>query len=223
VSWLNDVSARKERAAADKIGVSRERDFHDIPATLKQAEYIERHVSGRISPFPAIELAKYTLVEHIGDVRLIPIRNNGKRITGTLSSDDVGGWDGAVNAGDDLAERFLSASTRPLERAPFNPCRAWQPKAGGGMTESVKARAVAEYEAAGGKSRILPIAWVSLKKLYPWPRQRARILAATRDAAAREALAEMDRLNDAIGQIIDGAQHEHVGVAAASRRPARAA
>ena len=219
MSWIKDISARKERAALDKIGVSRKKDFHDIPATLKQAEYIERHVSGRISPFPAIELAKYALVEHSGEVRLIPVTNCGKRTIGPLSSDDVGGWDGAANAGGDLVERFLSASIRPLERAPFNPC---QPKAGG-MTETAKLRAVAEYEAAGGKRRILPIAWVSLKKLYPWPRQRARILAATRDAAAREALAEMDRLNDAISQIINGAQHEHVGVAAASRRPARAA
>ena len=91
------------------------------------------------------------------------------------------------------------------------------------MSEADKARLIAEFAAAGGKRRILPIAWVSFKKLHPWPRQRARIRAAMRDAAAREALAEMDRLNDAISQIIDGAQHEHVGVAAASRRPARAA
>jgi hypothetical protein len=160
-------------------------------------------------------------VEHNGEVRLIPFTNGGKQKRAPLSPDDAG-WNGAENAGDDLADRFHSAATRAQERAPSNPCRARRLRAGG-MTEAVKARLVAEYEAAGGKRRILPIAWASLKKLYPWPRQRARILAAVRDAAAREALAEMDRLNDAISQIIDGAQHEHVGVAAASRRPAHAA
>jgi hypothetical protein len=75
VSWLNDVSARKERAAVDKIGVSKERDFHNIPATLKQAEYIERHVSGQISPFPTLDLAKYAFAEHDGHIRLIPVTN----------------------------------------------------------------------------------------------------------------------------------------------------
>jgi hypothetical protein len=75
---------------------------------------------------------------------------------------------------------------------------------------------IAEFEAAGGKRRILPIAWASFKKLYPWPRQQARTRSAMREAAARETLAEMDRLNDAISQILDGAQHEHFGVAAAS-------
>ena len=129
MSWLNDISARKERAAIDKIGVPKERDFHDIPATLKQAEYIERHVSGQISPFPALELAKYAFVEHDDHVRLIPVTNGGKQKRGPLSPDDAG-WNGAENAGDDLADRFLSASTRPLERAPSNPCRAWQPEAG---------------------------------------------------------------------------------------------
>jgi hypothetical protein len=221
VSWLNDISARKVRAAIDKIGVSKERDFYDIGTTLKQADYIEKRVSGMISPFPVLELARYSLVEHNGEVRLIPITNGGKQKRGPLSSDDAG-WNGAANAGDDLAERFLSASTRPLERAPLNPCRTWRPKAGG-MSEADKERLTEEFASAGGKCRILPIAWVSFKKLYPWQRQRDRILAATRDAAAREALAEMDRLNDAISQIIDGAKHEHVGVAAASRRPARAA
>ena len=221
MSWTKDISVRKERAAKDKIGVSRERDFYEIPATLKQADYIEKRVSGMISPYPAIELAKYALVEHNGEVRLIPATNGGKRITGPLSSDGAG-WDGSANAGDDLADRFISAATRAQEQAPSNPCRVWQPKAGG-MSEADKARLIAEFAAAGGKRRILPIAWASFKKLYPWPSQRARIRAAMRDAAAREALAELDRLNDAISQIINGAQHEHVGVAAASRRPARAA
>jgi hypothetical protein len=221
VRWLNDISARKERATIDKIGISKERDFHDIPVTLKQAEYIERHVSGQISPFPALELARYAFVEHNGRVRLILVTNGIKQKRGLLSFDDAG-WNGAANAGDDLAERFLSASTRPQERAPSNPCRAWQPKAGG-MSEATKARLIAEFVAAGGRGRMLPTAWVSFKKLHPWPRQRARILASMRDAAAREALTEIDRLNDAIGQIIGVRRHEHVGVAAASRRPARAA
>jgi hypothetical protein len=220
VKWLNDISARKERAAADKIG-RKERDFYDIPTTLTQADYTEKRTAGMISPFPAIELAKYALVEHDGEVRLIPIANGGKQIAGRMTSDDAG-WDGAANAGDDLADRFLSAATRLHERAPSNPCRAGRPKPAG-MSKADKARLIAEFAAAGGKRRILPIAWVSLKKFYPWPRQRARILAAMRDAAAREALTEMDRLNDAISQIIDGAQHEHVGVAAASRRPVRVA
>jgi hypothetical protein len=214
VSWIKTVSARKERAAKDKIGVSKERDFYDIPATLKQADYIEKRVSGMISPYPAVELAKYAFVEHKGKVRLIPATNGGKRITGRLSS-DAAGWDGAANAGDDLADRFLSAATRPEERAPSNPCRPGQLKAAG-MSEADKARLIAEFAVAGGKRRILPIAWRSFEKLYPWHRQQARIRAAMRATAARETLAEMDRLNDAIGQIINGAQYEHVGVAAAS-------
>jgi hypothetical protein len=140
--------------------------------------------------------------------------NSGKHITGRMTSNDAG-WDGAANAGDDLADRFLSAATRPHERAPSNPCRARAPKAAAGMSKTDKARLIAEFGAAGGKSRILPIARASFRKLYPWPRQRARIWTAMREAAAREALAQMDRLNDAISQIINGAQHEHVGVAAA--------
>jgi hypothetical protein len=214
VRWLTDISARKERAALDKVGVSKERDFYDIPTTLTQADYTEKRTAGMISPFPAIGLAKYAFVEHDSQVRLIPIANCGKRIIGRLSSDDAG-WDGAANAGDDLSDRFLSAATRPDERAPSNPCRTRQPSAVTGMSDAAKKRLIAEFGAAGGKSRILPIAKASFEKLYPWPRQRARIRAAMREAAAREALAEMDRLNDAISQIINGAQHEHVGVAAA--------
>jgi hypothetical protein len=221
VKWLSDISARKERAALDKIGLSKERDFYDIPTTLSQADYTEKRTAGMISPFPAIELAKYALVEHDGEVRLIPIANGGKQKRGLLSFDDAS-WNGAANAGDDLAERFVSASTRPQERAPSNPCRAWQPKAGG-MSEATKARLIAEFVASGGKRRMLPTTRVSFKKLHPLPRQRARILALMRDAAARGALTEIDRLNDVIGQIIGVRRHEHVGVAAASRRPARAA
>jgi hypothetical protein len=91
------------------------------------------------------------------------------------------------------------------------------------MSEADKARLVAEHALAGGKRRILPIPWVSFKKLYPWPRQRARIWAAMRAAAAREALAEMDRLNAEISKTIDGSQHEHVRAATTSRRLARVA
>ena len=75
----------------------------------------------------------------------------GKQKRGRLSSDDAG-WNGAENAGDDLGERFLSASTRAQERAPLNPCRAWQPKAGG-MSEAVKMWLVAEYASVGGERR----------------------------------------------------------------------
>lgn len=67
-----------------------------------------------VSPYPAIELAKYALVEQSGHVRLIPSTKGGKRITGPLFSDDTG-WDGAANAGGDIAERFESASTRQQE------------------------------------------------------------------------------------------------------------
>ena len=210
MSWIKKIPARKERAAKDKIGVPKEKDFYATPATLTQADYIEKRVSGMISPYQAIELAKYALVEHKGKVSLIAITNGGKRVTCPLSSDDAG-WDGAANAGDDIAERFESASTRQQELAPFDPR---QPKVGG-MSNAVKARLIAEFAAAGGKRRILPIAWASFKKLYPWPRQQARIRAAMRDAVAREALAEMDRLNVAISQIIDGETHEYAGVAAA--------
>ena len=157
MSWINDVSARKERAAKDKIGVSRERDFYEIPATLKQADYIEKRVSGMISPYPAIELAKYAVVEHKGKVSLIPIENGGKRITGQVCS-DAAGWDGAANAGDDLADRFLSAATRAQEQAPSNPCRAWQPKAGG-MSEADKARLIAEFAAAAASAASCQLPW----------------------------------------------------------------
>ena len=62
MNWIKNVAARKERAAKDKIGGSRERDFYEIPATLKQADYIEQPVSGMISPYPAIELANWPVV-----------------------------------------------------------------------------------------------------------------------------------------------------------------
>jgi hypothetical protein len=96
-------------------------------------------------------LAKYAFAEHDGHVHLIPVTNGGKQKRGRLSSDDAG-WNGAENAGDDLAERFLSASTRAQERAPLNPCRAWQPKAGG-MSEAVKMWLVAEYASVRGERR----------------------------------------------------------------------
>jgi hypothetical protein len=108
-------------------------------------------VSGQISPFPTLDLAKYAFAEHDGHVHLIPVTNGGKQKRGRLSSDDAG-WNGAENAGDDLGERFLSASTRAQERAPLNPCRAWQPKAGG-MSEAVKMWLVAEYASVGGERR----------------------------------------------------------------------
>ena len=199
MSWINDVSARKERAAKDKIGVSRERDFYEIPATLKQADYIEKRVSGMISPYPAIELAKYAVVEHKGKVSLIPIENGGKRITGQVCS-DAAGWDGAANAGDDLADRFLSAATRAQEQAPSNPCRAWQPKAGG-MSEATKARLIAEFTAAGGKRRILPMTPKAVREMLQWPRAIARYRAELAAAMLGEKILETIEVIDVRNRI----------------------
>ena len=199
MKWLSDISARKERAAKDKIGVPKEKDFYATPSTLAQADYIEKRISGMISPYPAIELARYALVEHTGRVRLIPNTNGGKRITGPLSS-DAGGWDGTANAGDDLADRFLSAGTRAQERAPSNPCRARQPKAGG-MSEATKARLIAEFTAAGGKRRILPMTPKAVREMLQWPRAIARYRAELAAAMLGEKILETIEVIDVRNRI----------------------
>ena len=57
-----------------------------------------------------------------------------------------------------------------------------------------------------GGHTILPMSWSSFRKLYPWPRQRDRVLA--RSAAEQQRLmdevwAELDAMNDEIGLAID--------------------
>jgi hypothetical protein len=57
----------------------------------------------------------------------------------------------------------------------------------------------------GGRT-VLPIAWASFRKLYPWPRQRARVLAraaAEQQRIMDEVCAELDAINDEIGLAID--------------------
>jgi hypothetical protein len=124
VSWLNDVSARKERAAVDKIGVPRSATSTIFRRRLSRWNTLSvmcqgRYRRSRLLIWPSM-LSRNTTAT-FASYRL---PTGGKQKRGRLSSDDAG-WNGAENAGDDLAERFLSASTRAQERAPLNPCRAW--------------------------------------------------------------------------------------------------
>jgi hypothetical protein len=57
-----------------------------------------------------------------------------------------------------------------------------------------------------GGHTILPMSWSSFRKLYPWPRQRARVLgraAAERRHLMDEVCAELDAMDDEIGLAID--------------------
>ena len=62
MSWIKTVSARKERAAKDKIGVSKERDFYD---NSSDAQTGGLHRKARIRndiAVPATELANWPVV-----------------------------------------------------------------------------------------------------------------------------------------------------------------
>jgi hypothetical protein len=53
---------------------------------------------------------------------------------------------------------------------------------------------------------ILPMSWSSFRRIYPWPRQRARVLAraaAEQQRLMDEVCAELDAMDDEIGLAID--------------------
>jgi hypothetical protein len=57
-----------------------------------------------------------------------------------------------------------------------------------------------------GGHTILPMSWSSFRRIYPWPRQRARVLAraaAEQHRLMEEVCAELDAMNDEFGLAID--------------------